>query len=261
MRNDLARQVRCILVSPGKVSLGEILACGVAYANGMVVPIKRKEASSTELTDRRVLVLGIGRRYDPASANFDLHEEGKSIPSFVTLGKHLGTEFPSVWFDVLAKYEARGPAAFGNGEDIKGAFDNPLLKMVCREWGNPFKRVLMAFRLAAILVKELADYQRFAQLAKVIEVAGVSVGDFTTVPQELMYMRTSFVNKNKLDCTVSVNRNALAFCGFENGRLDFRQCEGKAYVGFIHSNGNYLATRENDHSIVECVVRDAIKEK
>lgn len=261
--NKLVKRVRRIIVSPGKVTVGEMIACAVAYANGIVVPIHRKEASSSELEDEQVLVLGTGNRYAPETSNFDKKVNNKHVSAFVTLSEYLGNDFAAPWFDIVAQIEQLGPAAFGKekGEIAAGALDTPLIRLLKRNWVSPIRRVLIANRLSKVLNEELSDYRRFQDLAKVIEVAGVLVGDFTAIPQELMSVRSTYLQRHNVQCTIGINRDALSICSLSPGRLDFCRCEGKPYALFIHPRGFFMTLREKDTSIIETVIRDALCER
>lgn len=233
--------IKRIVTHPGRAHLDDLLGVALGLAGctwQQTVTVYRREPTPEELDDPSVLVLDIGKRYEPECLNFDHHQDTTLSASFVLLLNHFGIEpiFRVVhpWVGFASDADTQGPITAGLRQGIS---DTAALARVSTD---PCRLYM------------LAQFEAFTQLSSPFAYELFHFGSFLL--QNVEDYKTAQSAVDRFSTVVTVG--GLSFLFFPDENIPMlevilnRLCRANAYAGWITAarrNPGWRLMRVDDH--------------
>lgn len=282
--------MRYIVVHGGRSHLDDVMACALAMCrkgpvsqDDGVIPqilnpgplmIWRRDPTPEELEDPEVLVLDVGRRYEPAKGNFDHHQLERvdcrcamrlladhiRIPhrvgySYPTFAEVLPLVFP--WWDTAVQTDQQGPFEAARSHGLEWGQVKPFIGPLAEVWLRQFERetmtpldrgILVKTTLTAYVEDKVSAYFDIVKNLHRYTVEDVEVLDFTGCDpvkcedaSGVFLPKTGgvavFIARPRRDGEDWTNTGLTLMRIGDDMRIDFTKVESETSVRFAHKGG------------------------
>lgn len=284
------KEISKIVVHGGAAHLDEFVACSLAFVaktwttqdatvEDILVPIERRDPTPGELADPCVLVLDVGREFNPRLGNFDHHqlERGNRSCAMTLLASELCFDDCSSirdfmarmypWFDTRAVVDSCGPFTAAKEEGIEwktvarflGPFEDLVLGMFTE--AGPWERAQLCARLSKDILAKADAFDKVSPVVEHTTIANIPVIDFLKAdPDAVKAVSDAFV----------AGRSGVAVFHDDRGdgytllrlnddpRVDFSRVKDDPAVLFAHANGFICKTRAKDPVAARDLIEKAV---
>lgn len=269
----MLQNVTDIIIHGGRAHKDEVLALMVALGSMSQTPkVYRKDPSEEELNNPNILIMDVGKQYNPQLLNFDNHQTdgNRDTCGVKMIVDHLGLTggfelFP--WWETVILMDCKGPKAVADSFNIN---QQDLFKLM-----SPIEGIFInLFQLEGADGKEVSK-----GLINLLKIYGVnlinnskilknsldSLNSFTTTRiiknVETIIFDTSeqlgfdlWRDKHHPNAMISISRNKDRNTQKEDGgwvlyryedfpKVDFKKLEGNENIIFAHNNGFLAITK------------------
>jgi hypothetical protein len=253
---------RLLIVHGGAAHRDDLLATCIVLALNPRIAVERRDPTPAELDDAGVMVVDVGRRYEPERGNFDHHFPDAAPTCALTLVlRALGLEDAArdfwPWLGFTEVMDSTGPTAAARHMGLDAGrlpeLWSPVEWWLLRQFAT-VKRLgpdsPMAGQLAQIgrfLLEELhALSQRLDLLARTAvptSVAGLAGLDLREVPAEVLQGTIEPYCRRQAPATVvfvTLNQRGPGWAIYrrnDHPAVDFRRIANHPAVSFVHPTG------------------------
>lgn len=271
-----SHQIHKIITHPGSAHKDEFLAICLASHMTGCTNIERRVVTDADLSDPSVMVIDIGRQYNPALNNFDHHHDASLNSSYALVAKHFGLEkalkLSDKAYDTVDIEDREGPVKSAERYGLSVAEYNALSDPIGVAMLSTFSGYQQVPKEMAAVMQKMGenmvtraqeyqpDYERLQADMQIKDVDGVR---YFVDSQDKSVAREDFAREHEVAIIVSPNSRDGGWKlkrMDDHPRVDFRNAKSldeldpaKAPKSFIHANGFLAATTKADADIEKII--------
>ncbi|MCG8472003.1 MAG: MYG1 family protein [Desulfobacterales bacterium] len=258
-----------IITHPGSSHFDEFFALCLILAHhpDTDFSIERREPTPQEVADPEIWVVDIGGEHDPATRNFDHHQNINLSASFVLVAQALGyaeTLSSLPWWRFKDRIDRFGPVKVGaelGTSELRTTYspmEGWMLDMFAKK-PNDFLCIMRQFGQKALeSAKKLTEQLAFWNQARCLEIEGygILIGD-TDDSEGAQEFNLRQPNPASVCLTWDSRGDGWKLLRFDNApEIDFSRIDGHPDVKFTHKTGFVAKTH---HRIPEAEVLELVK--
>jgi hypothetical protein len=269
-------EITKIVTHPGSAHKDEFLAICLASHMTGCTQIERRVVTDADLSDPSVMVIDIGRQYNPALNNFDHHHDASLNSSYALVARHLGLEkalkLSDKAYDTVDIEDREGPVKsagrFGLSVAEYNALSDPIGVAMLSSFSDyqqvPKEMAVVMQTMGKNMVARAQEYQPdYERLQADMQIKEVDSVRYYVDTQDKSVAREDFAREHDVAIIVSPNSRdgGWKFKRIDDHpRVDFRNAKSleeldpaKSPKSFIHANGFLAVTTKADADIEKII--------
>lgn len=255
--------IKLIITHPASAHRDDFLAVGLALTLvDRDIPVERREPVKKELDNPNILILDVGRRFEPKLNNFDHHQfpKGRVACALSIFAQSMGVDkiFEKYeWYEVTKVFDSQGPKKLAEflgfpkippEDPIEAGITKLIKKGKLPQWPQLAKKIVQYFVSRAVELEERLPWLRKNTEIRIIKNLPVLIIPSNNILGHEEY-REEISSKFKTPIGAGIwhndrGRGWRLIRYDDDPRVDFRKLEGKLEMQFIHANGFTAATKE-----------------
>jgi len=261
-------QYRYAVTHPGRAHRDDFLSSCLVFALGLVDEIHRRQPTSAELEDDKILVFDVGDRHEPALGNFDHHQfsrDAEPACALSLLTEHYGHDGLALlpWYNSTVTLDSKGPMALAAQlglERLPVELESPIEKVLLyifsdlHSVNNRFATAAIGLLMQTIggrivdQAEELrANLKRCRDTSVRFDVSGLPV--LLVHDSKGAKAIKEFMQTGPRDCAITITPDDRGpgwslFRVDDHPAVDFLKLKDHEAITFAHANGFIAKTKE-----------------